>query len=319
MRVAAACLGLLLLTAPAAAQDESKPILEGRVSPAAPPFATTLRDALEKEIRANAEFYADDQGALSVHKGVSTRRLRRVAQWIEKQEGVRQALTDSTRRMILIIFTSAPEALTPQQVAAPLEGLRRSFQESKEARSAPLGGPGDPPPMPEPPRPPHDLPTTPPEPPIAEPPVAEPEEPSVGGVVLDPATAFPSYSYNPETLSREKVEATKVYGEVSGKRALDLWLSQEDRLLAVAIAQRVIKTRKDAEAGAVLGMWHLHLGNQLKAYQNLRTVRDMRPNVGLYHAMYAEVLSSMKRTFQLRAREERERALELGYVPEGGK
>jgi hypothetical protein len=146
--------GLVLPATEVFAQEPAGPgRVEGRIMPNAPPQATQLRDKLAEEIQGEAEFYADLQGALTVHPGVKPERLRRLAQWIEKQDGVRQALTDTPRRMILIIFSTAPERVGPESVAGPLERLRTQALEVKRLKEMPLDGPA-PTPLPEMPAPP---------------------------------------------------------------------------------------------------------------------------------------------------------------------
>jgi hypothetical protein len=277
-------------------------LVNGRISTKAPRCAQGCMDFLKASAKSSAEFFADEKGGLSVHRGISAKRLRFLAKGLEKLEGIRQALTDTPRRMILIIFDAAPAGTTPGLIAGSLEQMRRRYKESKKARAAPLGGPGNPgndegnPPKTE--RKPTKTEKSGKTPKIGEKKERNDRKPIKKPAVSEKPTKKPgkrSFSSNPTPITDEIVVKTKITGEITSARALSLWLKAKDRPQAVAIARKVLtKHPKDTRAGAVLAMYHLHQGHKMKAYRNMRTVIHYQPENATYRLMYAEVLYAMK-------------------------
>jgi hypothetical protein len=314
--------------------------LKGKVLDNAPRVAHTVKSAIAKANKTEGELFADERGLLAVLPGSRSDSLRKLARELEEIPGVRQALTDTPRRMLLLIFDSASRDTTPEFVAGPLEELRRGFkkrQSTPKPVTGPLGGlaespPARPPGQPEPglgspaaPRLPK-LPEEEPTPPAnerAEPEPAKAPEGKPSTTAKRNRDAPPNgsrrhvkgrtYSWSPEPLTEELVEACIVEGPIHGRRALELWLTGKDRPLSVAIARAAIKKReRDAEAGAVLAMYHLNRGYKLKAYRNMRSVTHYRPDSALFRRMYAEVLRALG--LNDRAREEELQAMRIDAV-----
>lgn len=342
-----------LTTSPVLAQDPGEPALPsppsaggdeaervtGAIEPTAPAAAGLARELLVKETRRPVEVFANRNGLLSVHKGLSASGLRALARKLEEVKGIRRALTDTPRRMILVIFDTAPPGSGPEAIAGPLENIRRRYREDVASRPQ-LGGAGARPggrrPDPTPPAPRDPQPGDPmrsPDPRPDKPPLDEPDErpgpgepgtseapdavkrapkPKAGETAepaADPLKTRP-YSTCRPALDPRKIARRKVTGKINGRRALSLWLEGSDRELATVVARETLKRHpKDVEAGAVLAMYHLHRGDKLKAYRNMRTVLHYRPGKPVFHRMYAEVLASLEMT--ARAREELRVAAEL--------
>lgn len=123
--------------------------------------------------------------------------------------------------------------------------------------------------------------------------------------------SFRPYSLCEPKLTEADVEAVQIFGEITGRAALKLWFQKKNRGRAVAVARKALKRNKlDFDAGVVTALFSLQNGNKLKAYQNLRTVVHKRPDVGLYHDIYAEVLDALK--MSEKAKEARAKAADLG-------
>ena len=294
-------------------EETENELIKGRISSKAPKCAKACTDMLKTVVQSEAEFYASDYGALSVHMGISAKRLRFIAKKLEKIPGIRQALTDTPRRMILLIFQSAPATTGPDAIAGGLETMRRRYKNSLKARAALLGSAGD---------------------------SKEADKKTGNGVKsgksatktknkgaknskglkktskkarkATPSKKIRFYSFYHTPITDEIVANTKITGPVTSARALKLWLDAKDRPQAVAVARKIFaKHPKDVRIGAVLAMYHLHRGHSKKAYQNMRTVLHYQPQVALYHAMYAEVLYAMN--LNSRAKEEEQKAKKLGF------
>lgn len=304
---------LLFVCVPAFAQSPDSPkkdgagekvpsLVKGRLTIKAPPAAQRCREFLDINARSETEFYADDKGGLSIHKGVSAKRLRFLATELEKIDGVRQALTDTPRRMILLIFKSSPQNTTPPLVAAALEQIRKRYKESLKARGSTLGAGGADKKSPETSKDPSKK-----DP--AKPPKVIKAEPKKKEVAM-PVLKRGFYSYYSPKITEATLAQTKVTGPITSVHCLKLWLAAKDRPQAVVIARQVLaKYPKDNRAGAVLAMYHLHTGNKMKAYRNMRTVIHYNPDVAVYRAMYAEVLYAMK--MERVAKEQEEMAKKL--------
>ncbi|MDF1661042.1 MAG: hypothetical protein P1V97_04690 [Planctomycetota bacterium] len=289
---------LLFICVPAWAQSPDTPkkdgtaekapsLVKGRLTIKAPPSAQRCQEFLDINARSETEFYADDKGGLSIHKGVSAKRLRFLATELEKVEGVRQALTDTPRRMILLIFKSSPKNTTPPLVAAALEQIRKRYKESLKARGSTLGAGGTDK------KSPGDNKDTSKKDPVKPPKVIK-AGPKKKEAVM-PVLKRGFYSYYSPKITEATLRQTKVSGPITSVHCLNLWLAAKDRPQAVVIARKVLaKHPKDNRAGAVLAMYHLHTGNKMKAYRNMRTVIHYNPDVAVYRAMYAEVLYAMK-------------------------
>lgn len=284
------------------AAEKAPSLVKGRLTIKAPPCAKRCREFLDINARSETEFYADDKGGLSIHKGISAKRLRFLATELEKVDGVRQALTDTPRRMILLIFKSAPKNTTPPLVASALEQIRKRYKESVKARGSALGAGGtEKKPTREPKKAPKKDPVKPPKVIKAGPKKKE---------VVMPVLKRGFYSYYSPKITEAVLKQTKVTGPITGRRCLELWLGAKDRPQAVVVARKVLaKYPKDNRAGAVLAMYHLHTGNKMKAYRNMRTVIHYNPDVAVYRAMYAEVLYAMK--MERVAKEQEEMAKKL--------
>lgn len=304
-------LSLGLAAAPAEAQDTAtKTLVVGMKSPDAGALGDKLWKIYEDKVVSKCKVFVNKQGLLSVHPGVSERRLRDLALTLEKQKGVRQALTDGPRRMILLIFKINPKNATPDVIAGPLEEMRRHFRKNQgksKTKGGRKGTPGAGPGSGTPGGPDDSAPKNPKDPqPLTKPPIKPGPKRRKGKTRAQKR----HYSSNPTKLTDEQLDAVKVYGEITGKKALALWLSGKDRLKAAAMARKRLKKRpKDWEAGAVMAMYHLHKGDTMKAYRNMRTVIHYRPHVAAYREMYAEVLYLMN--LDKRAEAEEQKAREL--------
>jgi len=270
---------------PKAAKAEE--LIAGRFAPDAPKLAQVVRQKLGKLVRAKSEAFATRFGFLSVHKGVSAKALRGYARSIEAIKGVRQALTDTPRRMILCIFDTAPANYTPEACAGDLEELRRRFEKSQ---AKPLSGSGlglgeSDEELAEPSK-------------LKKPGARRPSKPKRS--VSPPAAKAPQPAPAPSEgpiPSMEVVRRARVSPLMTGREALGMWTKEptkERRAVALVTARAVLKkSPRDAEAGVVIALYYLAIGKKLKAYRNMRTVTRMRPDNARYHEIYARALRAM--------------------------